>query len=118
MKNDEYMWINTIYKRQINNFYKKMGKYCRKEKIENDFSKFLFYKWNGINGTTYAYLFLLPKVYLVNSKSFMDYYNKLHKDFQDDILDRKEIKNIKKELKKNTELQQFLKKIMDKDSIL
>ena len=110
--------VDKIYAKRLNIALKDMKAFCKKEKIENKFSTFLFYNHNGICSPAYYSLHLFPKQYLVNSKSFYKYYKNLDIDFQQDIITHEELLLIKKELKRNKNFLNYLKKIQGDDSLL
>lgn len=110
--------IDKLYARRLNTVLKDMKKFCKEEQIPVDFKTFLNYKHNGICSPAYYFLHMFPKQYLVNSKSFMKYYNKLDSDFQNDIIEHSEIHEVKKELKKNKTMLNYLKQIQGEDSLL
>jgi len=115
---DRFTWPNKIYKRQIKKFKELMRTFCRQNHIAEDFESFLNYQWNGFYSPGYVYLYMLPHVYLVNSKCFIEYYNNLDPDFKQDVITKQEFKSAQQQLQKNKKMQEYLKKVMKDDSIL
>jgi hypothetical protein len=112
------MITTKYYTKKIKDFLKITETYCKGQKIENTFHNFLFHDMNGICSPAFYFIHLCPKIYLVNSKSFIKYYNSLDKDFQEDIITREQIHENLVFLKKNKTLLVMLKKIQKDDSIL
>mgnify|MGYP001405791308 CR=1 FL=1 len=115
--NKDYKWLNKIYKPQLRSFHNAIMNYCKTLNIRNSFESYLN-QGDGYVSDTYESLFIAPKYYLVNSAAFWNYYLKLDKDFQDDIMTYEEYKNIQGMLRLNVDLVSFLQKLMGDDSIL
>lgn len=112
------MITNKYYNKKIKDFMQIAKTYCKGNKIEFSFNNFLFHDMNDFCSPAFYFIHLCPKIYLVNSKSFIKYYNALDKDFQNDIISREEIQENLVFLKKNKKLLKMLKKIQKEDSIL
>ena len=110
--------INRFYARDIRQFLKEKNDYCSENNIENDMRSFLFYNKGDICSPAYYFLHTCPRIFLANSKAFLDYHSTLDIDFQEDILKTTEIKKYKRMLKGNIKLLEFIKKIQKQDSIL
>lgn len=95
-----------------------MESYCAKHNLKEDFRTFLFHGKNDVCSKTYRFLYGCPKIYLVNSKAFREYYETLDCDFKRDIIDEEDINRVLLWLKRNKKLKKFLKKVMGKDSVL
>ena len=112
------MITTKYYTKKIKDFLKIVETYCKGQKIDFSFENFLFHDMNDVCSSAFYFIHLCPKIYLVNSKSFIKYYNLLDKDFQDDIITREQIQENLVFLKKNKKLLIMLKKIQKDDSIL
>ena len=110
--------VDRIYAKRLNIALKDMKAFCKQEEIEVNFPTFLFYNHNGICSPAYYSLHLFPKQYLVNSKSFYKYDKGLDIDFQQDIITHEEISSIKKDLKRNKKMLNYLRNIQGDDSLL
>lgn len=113
------IWIAELEKSKIKKWHNFVLKFCKQNKLPQDFYSFLNYEaGGGYVGSTWAYLITANKYYLANSKTFQDYYYTLDKDFRDDILPIDDYRKIQTELRINTKLIQYLRKIQKDDSIL
>lgn len=112
------MFIQRYYHKKITEFNKIIKDYCENNNIKVSFESFLFHNKNEYCSPAFYHIHLCPKIYLVNSKIFQDYYNSLDKDFQQDIITEKEIIENKQLLRQNKELLKMLKKYQKEDSIL
>lgn len=112
------MMIERYYTKKINEFLKITDDFCEEHNIkEKTFENFLFYEKNQYCSPAFYFLHLCPNVYLVNSKSFMKYYNLLEDDFKDDIITKSEIREAVLTLKRNKNILLMLKQIQKNDSI-
>ena len=110
-------WTLYAYRKNIVKFRNQMVKFCNDKELTPTFKNFLYFDSDGYVPATYPFLIGAPKVYLANSKSFQDYFDKLDKDFQQDIYTKDELKNFRNTIRENDELRKYLKSIMRKDSI-
>jgi len=110
--------ITRIYMAKTRKAINYMNKFCKENKIENNFNTFLFYEFSGFCSPAYYYLHFFPKLYLANSRSYRKYHKQLDKDFQDDILPTNEIRMLIKQLKRDEQLLEYFKSIQGDDSYL
>lgn len=109
--------VNKIYKQEIKRFLKDAQDFCDKEGIEFTMRNFLFYKKNAFCSPAYRFLFGTPKVFLISSRAFREYYYTLDFDFQRDILTMEQWKSLTEELQRNKKLQRFIKNILQEDFV-
>jgi len=110
--------LNKYYISKYNKFNKIVKKFCNEKNICYNFITFLNYNKNAFASETYKYLHVAPKIFLACSKSFDKYYNSLDIDFATDIIERKELYEYRKQIKKNKELLLFFKQQLKNDFIL
>lgn len=113
-----FEWSNKLVIKKIEVFKNHIEKYCIKHNMPISFWNYLFHEYNGITSKTYRFLYTAPREYLAVSKTFRNFYYKLDKDFQDDIMTKKEYTEIIREIKINNELKIYLQTTMKKDFIL
>lgn len=117
--------IDILFERRIEKFYEFVKTFLIARSIEvknvfiEDFKNFLNYKEtpSAYIFTSYTSLYRAPKELLVSSKEFKSYWNKLDKDFRDDILDEETYKRQYLTLTTQQSLQQIIKKYLDKDCV-
>lgn len=107
--------VNKLIEDKIKKFTSFWKDYCNLRKIPVDFKTYLNYKSNPKQYTPDAYLHLYraPLDFLVSSKSFLQLYYSLDKDFKDDLFDEEELKRHTLQLYTNKSLQQIIKNYLD-----
>lgn len=105
------------YKRKIQKFNSIISDFCEEENIPNSFNNALHYKSNKGIGKFWKNLYLAPKLFLANSKAFLNYRETLDNDFANEIMNTDEIFKFQQEAVKSSELHKELKKIMKIDFI-
>lgn len=112
------MFIQRYYHKKITEFNKIIKDYCKNNNIKVSFEDFLFHNKSEYCSPAFYYIHLCPKIYLVNSKIFQEYYKSLDSDFQQDIITETEIIENKNLLKTNKQLLKMLKEYQKEDSIM
>jgi hypothetical protein len=106
------------YRKKIKDFLKIVKDFCDDNNINYTFKDFLFYNKNEFCSPAYYHLHLAPKIFLVNSKTYMNYHNSLDVDFKQDILTEEDIRKNKILLKSNDRILNMLRTYQKNDSIL
>jgi hypothetical protein len=109
--------ITRYYTKRIKNFNMTINTFCKEKGIPSSLNNALTYKANMGIGCFWKNLYVAPKIYLANSKSFLAYRESLDIDFQNDIITNDEIFALQQETIKNKHIKEQLKKVMKYDFI-
>jgi len=105
------------YRKRLKDFHVTIEDFCQEEGIPCTINNALHYKANMGVGRFWKHLYVAPKLYLANSRAFLNYRNTLDPDFKNEIIDTEEIFSFQQEALKNLYLQKELQKIMKNDFI-
>lgn len=110
-----------IVKKEVKDFLIEMIKFCDDRGIKATLSNFLLYKKDKNASLPECIYFLMgkkfSKYYLFNSKKFNDFFQTLPPDFKKDIATQNDLQKIKLLTLADSEVSQYLKKILKEDYI-
>ena len=105
------------YRKRCQAFNKQIDSFCNKAGITSNLNNALSYRASQGIGKFWGELYLAPKLYLANSRTFLNYRLTLDNDFANDVMNIDEIFKFQQEAVKDLQLHIELKNIMKNDYI-
>jgi len=110
--------ITPVYKKQCLIFSQLIEDFCNHNKISVGFLNALKYQSTDMIGPFWNYLYKAPKLYLANSKTFLNYRKQLDIDFKNELLTDEEVFYFQQLSYKNKKIEEMLRQVLRFDYII
>lgn len=107
----------AYYAKRIKQFRTVIDEFCSEKGISSSMTNALTYRAHMGIGEFWARLYTAPKMYLANSRTYLNYRETLDPDFRDEILSTEEIFKLQQDVILNHALYSVLQELMYGDLI-
>ncbi len=110
-------YTEKYYIDEIKKFWEIVENYCNKKSLEISFDSFINNNKKNYCNENFKYLTIAPKILLVSSITFKNFFMKLDKDFQYDLMDINLYVQLLQDLKESKKLKKYIKNLLQDDFI-